>query len=101
MKSESGHPLFSAMSAAVPLRIEALKQKGGPSDEDLKRAREVGVLLAEKGDVFLFGGGKKGEAADLFNKVAEAVAVLAFCPGGVKLFGSTFEANPKGEVKKP
>jgi hypothetical protein len=70
-----------------------LKERGGPSQEDWAKAREFSSVLGERGDVLLFGGGKKGESADLFNRTAAAIAVLSFCPGGVSLFGSHFEAN--------
>ena len=44
-------------------------------------------LLGSQGDVLLFGGGKKGEAADMFNKMAEGIALMSFLPGGVRVFG--------------
>jgi len=92
--------LFSiAMSAAVPLRIMALVEKGGPDAEDYAKAQAHNVVLGERGDVMLFGGGKNGEAADLFNKTAQAIAILAFCPGGVTLFNQTFDAKDYGWVR--
>jgi hypothetical protein len=42
----------------------------------------------------MFGSKKPGEAADIFNKVTDAIAVLAFCPGGVEVFGQRFVAKP-------
>lgn len=86
------NPLATAMAAAVPLHIMRLQEKGGPDAADMKKAQETSDMLGERGDVLLFGGGKKGETADLFNRTAHAVAVLTFCPGGVDLFGQHFEA---------
>jgi len=86
--------LSIALSAAVPLHIAELKAKGGPDAADLKKAQELSQILGERGDILLFGGGKKGEAADQFNRVARALAVLAYCPGGVTLFGGHWEAKP-------
>ena len=86
--------LSIALSAAVPLHIAELKAKGGPDAADLKKAQELSQILGERGDILLFGGGKKGEAADQFNRVAMALAVLAYCPGGVTLFGGHWEAKP-------
>ena len=80
-----------AMQAAIPLHIMHLQEIGGPTTQDIEAARATADLLGEKGDILLFGGGKKGEAADIFNKTAKAIAVLAFCPGGVTLLGSHFE----------
>lgn len=88
--------LAIAMSAAVPLQIMRLEEKGGPTDEDMKKAQEVSGKLGERGDVLLFGGGKKGEVADLFNGTAHAIAVLAFVPGGITIFGQHFEAKKNG-----
>ena len=60
---------------------------------DFERARKVSNVLGEKGDILLFGGGKKGEAASIFNETAHAIAILAFCPGGIDIFGSHFDAK--------
>ncbi len=94
MKQEpKDHPLAMAMSAAVPLHIMQLQAKDGPDAADMKKVQETSGLLGERGDVLLFGGGKKGEPADLFNRTAHAVAVLAFVPGGIDIFGQHFEAH--------
>jgi hypothetical protein len=85
--------LSIALSVAVPLHIIKLKERGGPDEADLKKAREFNKDLSERGDVLLFGSKKKGEAASLFNGLARSIAVLSFCPGGVTLFGSHWEAE--------
>ena len=89
----SNESLPIAMSAAVPLYIMQLQKKGGPDAEDMKRAQDISAKLGGHGDILLFGGGKKGECAEMFNETARAIAVLAFCPGGVNVFGSHFEAK--------
>ena len=78
------------LQAGVPLRIMEMEARGGPSDWDLDDARDFAAVLGEKGDILQYGGGKKGEVAALMNRMIRAVAVLAFCPGGVRLFGSHF-----------
>jgi hypothetical protein len=88
---ESDGLLRTALAAAVPLWIEDLKKR--PLREVLARAPELGQLLAEKGDLLLFRGGKRGEAARLFNAAAEGIAALSFVPGGVTAFGMHFEAH--------
>lgn len=92
------HPLIPALEAAVPLRILTLHAQGRPTDEDWVRAREFSVELATKGDVLLYGGGKRNEAADLFNKLVQTVAVIAFCPGGITVFGRHWEARGGGQT---
>lgn len=79
--------LASALDCAVALRILEIQQRGGPTDSDWDRAREIGQLLGEKGDLLMFTGKKKGESAKVFNETAYGIAILSFCPGGVKLFG--------------
>ena len=89
----SNNNLTTMMQAAVPLHVLQLKDKGGPDAADMAKAKESSDMLGERGDVLLFGGGKKGECADLFNRTAHAIAVLAFCPGGVDIFGAHFEVT--------
>ena len=89
----TNQPLSIALSVAVPLRIAELERIGGPSAEETKKVVNLGKELSFLGDVLLFGGGKKGEVAELFNGLVNAIAVLSFCPVGVKLFGSHWEGK--------
>ncbi|GHO72121.1 hypothetical protein KSC_110130 [Ktedonobacter sp. SOSP1-52] len=84
--------LAIALSAAVPLRVLGLYERQGPDENDLEAARQVGTLIASKGDVLLFGSQVRGETAKLFNHVAQALAVLSFAPGGI-CFGQHFDAQ--------
>ena len=85
--------LSTMMQAAVLLKIEQLKDKGGPADADMKKAQETSDMLGERGDILICGGGTKGDRAELFNRTAHAIAMLAFVPGGVDIFGAHFEAT--------
>lgn len=89
--------LSIAMAAAVPLRIMGMQEKGGPDDADFDRAQRAGELLGEKGDLLLFKSKKEGETARTFNETAHAIAILAFCPGGITIFGQCFEGRMKVE----
>ena len=89
--------LSEMMKMAVFFRVEELKAGGGPTAADMKQAQETSDILGERGDILLHGGGKKGECAEIFNRTAHAVAVLAFVPGGVEIFGTRFEANGRPE----
>lgn len=90
--------LRSTLAIAVPLRILEIKSRGGPTDTDFERAKAFGPVLAEKGDVLMFGGKKKGEAAHLFNELAYAMAVMSFVPGGLNFFEDHYESKRR---KKP
>jgi hypothetical protein len=83
--------MFVAVS--VPLRLAGLQKKGGPSDLDYELARGFAEELAEHGDNLLYRGKKSGETARLANGLAHAIAVFAFQPGGVRIFGYHFEAK--------
>lgn len=97
--------LSATLMVAVPLWVERLRAKPW-SYIDL-RAEECSHLIAEKGDVLQFGGGKKGEAAKAFNALAEGLAILSFFPGGVKFAGQHWESshpaapNPRAIVRRP
>ena len=86
-------PLSIALGAAVPLRIARIRTWGGPSDRDIRTAQAFADQLAERGDRLLFGGGKAGEAAEMFNRLTESIAVLSFTPGGITIFGQHFEGS--------
>lgn len=43
--------------------------------------------------VMLFGGGKPGEVAAWFNDLAQSIAVMAFWPGGITVFGRHYQAT--------
>ena len=91
MKSED--ILKDLMSVAVFLHIEQIRERSGmPTKEDMQKAQETSDILGERGEILLCGGGKPGERSDQFNRTAHAIAVLSFCPGGVTLFGITFDA---------
>jgi len=83
--------LKSALEAAVPLWI--LKWKDKTFAERTARAGECGDIIAEHGDIIMFKGKKKGETANAFNALAEALAILSFQPGGVKFMGLHFETK--------
>jgi len=92
-----GDLLTISLSAAVPLRILEYQKAGGPTDDDRERARRFASVLGEKGDILQFRGKKKGETAEVFNRLADALAVLSFCPGGVKFRGEHWE----GKLEEP
>ena len=86
---------------AIPgaVYLWAHKLRSTPLDVLLKRAPELSQVVAEKGDVLQFGGGKKGEPAHAFNALAEGLAILSFMPGGVTFLGDHYEnKHPDSEV---
>jgi len=92
MNDLASHPLAICLSAAIPLKIAEYKCRGGPTDDDVRRVRGYADTIAERADNLLYRGKKPGEAAALFNQLADGLAVLAFCPGGVRFAGERYEA---------
>ncbi len=92
-RQASGHPLLPALGAAVPLWVHDLYRNGGPTPADWQTLGQLGYQLAERGDILLFGSSRPGETAELFNRLAEALALLAFLPGGVRFGSLHFEAG--------
>lgn len=88
------------LSAFVPLEIRELQRQGGPSEWHFEAVSALPQQIASQGDVFQFGG-KKGEAASYMGKITEALAIMAFIPGGVTAFGLHFEATaPESESEQ-
>jgi len=78
--------LLPSLQAAVLLWVVQL---GLPDtlDEYLKDTSDLAEIIATKGDILMYGGGKEGEVAEVFNALAKGIAVLSCVPGGVEVFG--------------
>jgi len=87
------HLLPISLGAIVPLWVHSIYRRGGPLAEDWLRLSQIGHQLAEHGDLLLFGGSRPGETAELFNLLAEALAILSFLPAGVSFGHQHFEAE--------
>jgi hypothetical protein len=81
------------LSSMLPLAVHlwALRLRERSLDYILTRAKECSQIVAEKGDVILHKGGKKGETAAAFNALAEGLACCSFAPGGVTFLDLHFE----------
>jgi hypothetical protein len=89
MKANQALPLF--LQAMVPLLIAELTEAGGATDADLARVRGYVDDFNVDGDALLFR--RKGKTGEMAGKLADALAVLAFQPGGVEFAGLHFEAQ--------
>ncbi len=89
------HLIRCTLSALVPIAIFDLQQMGGPTEYHLEEAQKFGFVLGEKGDSLLYY--VKGQTGKMMGRFCEAVAILAFCPGGVTVFGLHFEATVRQE----
>ena len=87
-----GHPIVYGMAAAVP--IWAMQLSGEPLTEILaaRHLERVLDVMMEVGEALLFR--VPGKSAPGFNALAEGIARLAYCQGGVRCFGMHFEYEP-------
>lgn len=83
--------LAMGLSAAVPLWQAEMTR--WPWDRCEACLDGLSLLIASRGDDLLYGAKRKGETADLFNRLARGVAVMSFHVGGVRLFGQHFLAT--------
>jgi len=89
---ENGKDLImqTFLSYAVPAHYIKLKNKD-KNYVDMRR-KSITTLIASKGDVLLFGGKEKGEAAAIFEEFSEGVCILAMlAKGGVDIFGKKWD----------
>ena len=84
--------LPTALSAAVPLWVSTIYERGGPTQQDWARLPQLGKMIAEQGDRLLYHGSHEGETAKLFNALAEALAFCSFAKGGISFAGQQFDA---------
>jgi hypothetical protein len=83
--------LRAALAVAVPVWIDQLW--GAGQDHRLERAQVCAQVVAEHGDDVLYRSKRRGASAEAFNRLAEGIACAAFSPGGVRAFGSRWEAR--------
>lgn len=93
LESSNGELLKFALILGVPNAMRDLRLLGGPLDHDWEQARAFSDTLAEQGADLLFKSKKKGETAALCTKLIRMLAVMAFVPGGVDVFGLHFDAG--------
>lgn len=86
-------PILPVMlDGLVPLWVEKLKKV--PLDDLVKRGRDLADVIASKSD-HLVGDIRhtKEQRSSMLNTWAEAIAIGAFMPGGVRIFGAHYEAT--------
>lgn len=86
------------LDACLPFRIHDYAARGGPGDYDFERARSTTDLIGECGDILLCGGKGYGDhkgqtPATIFARLADALAVMSFFPGGVPFCGRHWMAS--------
>ena|SRR5579859_432449 len=79
------------LACAVPLAIQQLRAKGGPTEGDFAWVRSHASYLGANGDALFFH--TKGKSGQVMDVRVDAVSVLAFCPGGICTYGVSFNES--------
>lgn len=80
--------LLASLELAVPLWAGELSAT--PLRQLLAEGPSLARTIGESGDALQFGG-REGRAAEAFNALARALAILSFLPEGVRFCGSHFK----------
>lgn len=100
------------LEMGVPLAILELQKKGGPSRYDYKSIETLGSDLAQYGDRLMFNDfnrpkkkpkydpdkpwimdSYRNTTGSLAGRLAKAIGIMAFNPGGIKIFGMHWTAE--------
>src|SRR4051794_27681508 len=90
------HHLEIMLDASVPLKLIQIQERGGPNEEDWQQLREfqrMQLEVPDAGEALLYKVGKKGLSAQMFNLLTHTIAVLAFQPGGIDIFGRHWDGS--------
>jgi hypothetical protein len=82
-----GSLLLISLEVAVPIRIEEIR--GWTAEQRMEHGRGLATVIASHGDDLQYGG---KHCVDAFVALANALACLAYAPGGVTFSGLTFRA---------
>ena len=88
-----GNPYIEQFAAAVIFKVKhALAMDASALIEGLCTGKYQGFLEEAEIEIFLYPDPKKkAEGDEIFQFLTEVVAVMAFVPGGVEMFGVHFE----------
>lgn len=89
--------LPTLLTLAVPLRIDELRQFSDAEREAL--AQRSAAILADVGEAVLVAVTKRGETQRGFVALVNALACLAFVPGGCRAFGQHWDATQAIHIK--
>jgi hypothetical protein len=73
----------------VPLYISQVRDSGGPSSDDYYFLATIIEEFSSQGEAFLYYDRKRSDV--MVEKMARAIAILSFTPGGISLFGKHWE----------
>lgn len=88
--------LDKCLTFAFPMWLEDLREK--PADYLQRRASKCSKVIAEKGDILMYGSKKAGGPGEVFNRLAEGMACLVLITKHPVPFAKTV-FYPDGEVK--
>lgn len=87
------------LELAAPIWIDKYQREHWTPSERIERAQKAAALIGERADLLIREPTKESHhetRAELLNGLAAGAAAMAWCPGGVTLFGVKFEVKPNG-----
>ena len=88
------------LEATIPFLIHDLAERGGPGEREWAFLREVGKAEYETpvADMAQFPGSattkaERQQVSDYWKDFRTSIAIMAFCPGGIKICGTHFSAG--------
>jgi hypothetical protein len=91
------HPLALILEGLVPLALLDLQSRGGPTAAEYAAARAVADEVAEHADVLLYSREaslrERKATRGLLGRLAWALAVMAYCPGGSRFGDLRWDAG--------
>ena len=95
------HLLSDFIGAFVPLKMLEYEQRGGPKDYEFDAARDYWQAMIERGDgeELLFR--EKGKTGRSTDALINLIAIMAFAPGGIHIFGHHFEDGKRNTAPRP
>ena len=92
-KPETNTELFLNLALRVSVPVCIQEMRSWSEDARLNYMRGQLNRISVKKDNFLFRSSKEGEIMDLFVCLSYCIAGLSFNPGGVQMFGLSFETS--------
>jgi hypothetical protein len=89
--------LVDMLDMAVPLWILRFQEYSFEDRLAAMKELDAGGDLCLRMEYLIHKGPKEGDSAKAFNDTAKVIALLAFQPGGVDMFGRHWESKRKRE----
>lgn len=88
----------TSMEMLIQLNIQQYRERGGPGVEDMQRVCGTAKDIATYSDGI--NGHKPDKDHPILAKIADAIAVLSYLPGGVTFAGRCYDSGSINEIAR-